>query len=107
MQWDGVNLAGETLTCTQSKTGKKVTVPLHPGLPARLNKAAETDKPETFILPKLAIQRVSGRRGLSETFKKIMRKAGLDLQTVKGAGNRMFSRRTFHSFQTPLTLPTL
>jgi integrase len=42
---------------------------------------------------------VSGRRGLSETFKKIMRKAGLDLQTMKGAGKRMFSKRTFHSLR--------
>jgi integrase len=99
MQWDGVDLTNETLTYIQSKTGKKVTVPLHPDLLARLNKLAGTDKPEVFILPKLASQRVSGRRGLSETFKKIMRKAGLDLQTVKGAGKRMFSRRTFHSLR--------
>jgi len=99
MQWEGVDLAGETLTYTQSKTGKKVTVPLHPDLLARLNKLAGTDTPEVFILPQLAGQRVSGRRGLSETFKKIMRKAGLDLQTVKGAGKRMFSRRTFHSLR--------
>lgn len=28
-----------------------------------------------------------------------MRKAGLDLQTVKGAGKRMFPRRTFHSLR--------
>ena len=99
MQWEGVDLAGETLTYTQSKTGEKVTVPLHPDLLARLNKLAGTDKPEVFILPHLAGQRVSGRRGLSETFKKIMRKAGLDLQTVKGTGKRMFSRRTFHSLR--------
>jgi len=99
MQWDGVDLAGETLTYTQSKTGKKVTVPVHPDLLARLEKLAGTDKPETFIMPQLASQRVSGRRGLSETFKKIMRKAGLDLQTVHGAGKRMFSKRTFHSLR--------
>jgi integrase len=99
MQWDGLDLAGETLTYTQSKTGKKITVPLHPDLLARLNQRAGTDKPEVFILPQLAGQRVSGRRGLSETFKKIMRKAGLDLQTVKGAGKQMFSRRTFHSLR--------
>lgn len=99
MQWDGVDLAGETLTYTQSKTGKKVTVPLHPDLLERLNKLAGTDKPDVFILPKLASQRVSGRRGLSETFKTIMRKAGLDLQTVKGTGKRMFSKRTFHSLR--------
>ena len=99
MQWEGVDLAGETLTYTQSKTGKKVTVPLHPDLLARLNKLAGTDKPEVFILPQLAGQRVSGRRGLSETFKGIMRLAGVDTMTGRGAGKRMFSRRTFHSLR--------
>jgi len=99
MQWDGLDLAKGELTYTQSKTGKKVTVPLHPDLLARLNKLAGSDKPEVFIMPQLASQRVSGRRGLSETFKKIMRKAGLDLQTVKGTGKRMFSKRTFHSLR--------
>jgi integrase len=99
MQWDGVDLANATLTYTQSKTGQKVTVPLHPDLLARLHKLAGTDQPEVFILPTLASQRVSGRRGLSETFKQIMRKAGLDTQTVKGSGKRMFSRRTFHSLR--------
>jgi len=99
LQWDGVDLGAGTLTYTQSKTGKKVTVPLHPDMLARLNKLAGTDKPEVFLLPKLASQRVSGRRGLSEDFKKIVRKAGLDLQTVKGTGKQMFSKRTFHSLR--------
>jgi integrase len=103
MQWEGVDLAGETLTYTQAKTGAKVIVPLHPDLMARLNKLAGTDKPEIFILPQLASQRTSGRRGLSEAFKKIMRKAGLDLQTVKGAGKRMISRRTFHALRHSFT----
>jgi len=103
MQWDGVDLAGETLTYTQAKTGTKVTVPIHRDLLTRLNKLAGTDKPDIFIMPQLSGQRGSGRRGLSETFKKIMRKAGLDLQTVHGAGNQMFSRRTFHALRHSFT----
>lgn len=103
LQWDGVDLTAETLTYTQAKTGAKVTVPLHRSLLARLNKLAGTDKPDVFIMPKLASQRTSGRRGLSETFKKIMRKAGVDSQTVKGAGNQMFSRRSFHALRHTFT----
>src|SRR5208283_5168607 len=91
MQWDGVDLGEGTLTYTQAKTGAKVTTPLHPDLLARLNKLAGTDKPEVFIMAEIASQRGSGRRGLSETFKKIMRKAGVDSQTVKGKGNQMFA----------------
>jgi integrase len=103
MQWDGVGLAGETLTCQQAKTGAKVTTPLHPDLLKALNKLAGTDKPDVFIMPKLAGQRGSGRRGLSETFKNIMRKAGVDSQTVKGAGNQMFSKRSFHALRHSFT----
>jgi integrase len=103
MQWAGVDLAGETLTYTQAKTGKKVTLPLHPDLLAPLNKLAATDKPELFILPQLASQRGSGSNGLSETFKKIMRTAGVDCQTVKGGGKRMISRRTFHALRHSFT----
>jgi integrase len=103
MQWEGVDLTEETLTYTQAKTGAKVTAPLHPDLLARLNKLAGTDKPDVFIMPKLACQRGSGRRGLSETFKKIMRQAGVDSQTVKGAGNQMFSRRSFHALRHSFT----
>ena len=103
MQWEDVDLAGETLTYTQAKTGAKVTTPLHPDLLVRLNKLAGTDKPAVFIMPQLASQRTSGRRGLSETFKKIMRKAGVDSQTVKGAGNQMFSRRSFHALRHSFT----
>lgn len=103
MQWDGVDLTAETLTYTQAKTGAKVTAPLHPDLLVRLNKLAGTDKPDVFIMPKLALQRGSGRRGLSETFKKLMRQAGVDSQTVKGAGNQMFSRRSFHALRHSFT----
>ncbi len=103
MQWEGVDLAAGTLTYTQAKTGAKVTAPLHPDLLAALNKLAGTDKPEVFILPALAAQRGSGRRGLSETFKKIMRKAGVDAQTVKGKGNQMFSKRSFHALRHSFT----
>jgi len=103
MQWEGVDLASETLTYQQAKTGAKVTTPLHPDLLAALNKLAGTDKPQVFIMPKLACQRGSGRRGLSETFKKIMRKAGVDSQTVKGKGNQMFSKRSFHALRHSFT----
>jgi len=103
MQWEGVDLAGETLTYTQAKTGAKVTLPLHPDLLARLNKLAGTDKPEVFILPHMAGLKPGGRHGLSEGFKRIVRKAGLDLQTVQGAGQRMISRRTFHALRHSFT----
>ena len=103
MQWEGVDLAAGTLTFTQTKTGAKVTAPLHPALLAELNTLAGSDKPQIFILPGMAALKSGGRHGLSEGFKRIMRKAGLDLQTVKGGGKRMFSRRTFHALRHTFT----
>ena len=75
-----------TLTYTQAKTGEKVTIVIHPDLLAHLDKLASTDKPEAFIMPDMAGLKPGGRHGLSEGFKRIMRKAGVDLQTVKGVG---------------------
>ena len=103
MQWEGVDLGEGTLTYMQTKTGAKVTIPLHRDLLARLNKLAGTDKPEVFILPHMANLRPGGRHGLSEGFKRIMRKAGVDCQTVKGAGKRMISRRSFHALRHSFT----
>ncbi|HAO78377.1 MAG TPA: hypothetical protein DCQ92_05255, partial [Verrucomicrobia subdivision 3 bacterium] len=48
MQWDGVDLAGETLTCMQAKTGAKVTAPLHLDLLVRLNKLAGTGEHQKY-----------------------------------------------------------
>ena len=47
----------------------------------------------------LAKQKRSGSHGLSEGFKRIVVRAGLDLRVVKGKGTRNFARRTFHSLR--------
>ena len=101
MAWADTDLS--TLTYTQAKTGEKVTVPLHRDLAAHLNTLTGTDKPEVFIMPHMAGLKPGGRHGLSEGFKRIMRKAGLDLETVKSAGVRQLSRRTFHALRHSFT----
>jgi len=103
MAWEDVDLAGGALTYTQGKTGHKLSVPLHPDLLAHLEALAGTDAAEPFVMPGMANLKTGGRHGLSEGFKRIMRKAGLDLQTVQGAGVRKQSRRTFHSLRHSFT----
>jgi integrase len=103
MAWEDVGLAGGSLTYTQGKTGHKLTVPLHPDLLAHLEALAGTDAAEPFVMPGMANLKTGGRHGLSEGFKRIMRKAGLDLQTVQGAGVRMLSKRTFHALRHSFT----
>jgi integrase len=99
MAWADVDMGAATLTYTQSKTGEKVTMPLHTDLLAHLNTLAGTDKPEVFLMPHTANLKSGGRKGLSETFKLIMRNAGLDAGKVKKAGVRQLSRRSFHALR--------
>ncbi len=99
MAWESVNLSARSLTYTQSKTGRKLTVPLHPDLLAHLEELAGTDRPDPFIMPGMAALKPGGQHGLSEGFKRIMRKAGVDTQTVQGAGVRRVSKRTFHALR--------
>lgn len=99
MAWGDVDLVGRALTYTQKKTGKKVTVPLHRDLLAHLETLAGTDSAQPFIMPGMSGLKSGGRHGLSEGFKRIMRKAGVDMQTVQGKGVRSISRRTFHSLR--------
>jgi integrase len=103
MEWANTDLTSGTLTFTQGKTGAKLTVPIHSDLLAHLHSIAGTDKPEVFIMPHMANLKPGGRHGLSEGFKRIMRKAGLDMQKVKSAGVRQLSRRTFHALRHSFT----
>jgi len=103
MEWKDADLVQTTLTYIQRKTGKQVTIPLHPELQTHLEKLASTDKPDIFIIPGMAEKGPGGRHGLSEGFKRIVRKAGLDLQTVQGGGSRKISRRTFHALRHSFT----
>ena len=42
MEWKAVDLAEGALTYTQGKTGKEVTIPLHPDLQRHLEQLAST-----------------------------------------------------------------
>jgi len=103
MEWKDVDFNCEAVTYVQRKTGKQVTVPLHPELLASLEEIASTDKPDIFVMPGMADKGPGGRHGLSESFKRIVRKSGLDLQTVQGGGDRKISRRTFHALRHSFT----
>ena len=96
-------MSAGTLTYTQGKTGTKLTVPIHPDLLAHLETLAGNDTPARFIMPHMANLKSGGRHGLSEGSKRIMAKAGLDLQTVESAGVRQLSRRTFHALRHSFT----
>jgi integrase len=103
MEWENVDLANSTLKFFEAKNQKQIVLPLHPDLAAHLEKLASTDEPQKHITPHMAELGPGGRRGLSEGFKRIVRKAGLDLQTVQGTGVRKISKRTFHALRHSFT----
>jgi integrase len=103
MLWDKMNLTDGTMEFFEGKNQKWITLPMHPELQRHLLKLAGIDKPQKHITPKMAELGPGGRHGLSEGFKRIVVKAGLDLQTVEGSGVRNISKRTFHALRHSFT----
>jgi len=103
MEWDNVDLVAQTMKFLETKTKKWSVLPLHPDLQHHLSKLTTSDKPKKFITPHMSSLGPGGRHGLSEGFKRIVTKAGLDLQTVQGTGIRKISKRTFHALRHSFT----
>ena len=98
MKWENIQPEKNQLEYEQKKTGKMVPVPLHLNLLEHLNYIS-TFGTTGFLCSKLASKVTGGRRGLSEGFKLIVVKAGIDPMTVKGKGIRNFTKRSFHSLR--------
>jgi len=98
MTWDNVNPESGMIEYVQQKTNKKVSVPMHYNLLEHIHFISAFGT-NGLLCPKLASKVTGGRRGLSETFKRIVKKAGLDPMTVQGKGIRKFSKRSFHSLR--------
>jgi integrase/recombinase XerC len=93
LEWRGVDLTAGSITTTMQKTGKPITIPMHPALLEHFGKLASTDSPEPLVMPTLANKHHGGRMGLSRSFLELMRKAGLAAEDSKG------NKRSFHSFR--------
>jgi integrase len=98
MKWSNVQPEKGLISYVQRKTGKAVVVPMHFHLIEHIAHLTKSAKGE-YLCPSLAAKGPGGKHGLSESFKRIMRKAKIDPETVKGKGTRNFSRRTFHSLR--------
>ena len=98
MKWENIQPEKNQLEYQQKKTGKNVPVPLHLNLIEHLNFISAFGT-KGFLCPKLAGKSPGGKHGLSEGFKRIVVKAGIDPMAVKGKGIRNFTKRTFHSLR--------
>jgi integrase len=111
--WGNVDLAKGTITFRPEKTkksGKEVSLPLHPVLSSFLLSLPSADSETAPLFPDLAAKKAGGQHGLSTTFGKIMAAAGVDSMKVesdfkaKTGGSkkgklRQLARRSFHSLR--------
>lgn len=100
---EGVDLTAKTLCFFAQKTGKGIVVPLHPDLYGHLMGLATGDTAQEYVMPGMADKAPGGRHGLSESFKDIVVKAGIDLQPIECAGVRQLNRRSFHALRHSFT----
>lgn len=98
MKWENVHPDTGVIVYSQKKTGKRVVVPMHFHVIEHITRLSEFGT-EGFLCPTLAAKGSGGKHGLSESFKRIVARAGLDAMTVQGKGKRKFSKRTFHSLR--------
>jgi integrase len=98
--WSGVDLPSRTLTYRAKKTGKLVTIPLHPDLEAHLIDLDAPDSPKAFVFPSLAGKGTGGRSGLSMAFSRIMERAGIEGAVLRkpeeGSQGRTVRSLSFH-----------
>ncbi len=103
LRWDSIDLAAGVVSFKPQKTarsGRMLTLPLHPALLAQLMDKAGDD-PHAFVCASLAGRSTGGRAGLSRQFLDLMRAAGIDNKptaTAKGEG-RTQSTKSFHSLR--------
>ncbi len=101
--WSGVDLPSKTITYRAKKTGKLVTIPMHPELEAYLIDLTAPDSGKAFVFPTLAGKGTGGRSGLSMAFSRIMAKAGVVGEVLReakeGGQGRTVRSLTFHSLR--------
>jgi integrase len=100
LEWSALDLDKRSITVRTRKTGKKVTIPIHPEFAGWLARQTRgIGKAPVFSA--LAGKSGGGKSGLSMAFKRIMDRAGIKgrlLREASGAG-RSQSSLSFHSLR--------
>ena len=106
LKWSSVDFAEGTLRMIPSKTKRKkreICVPLHPELRSFLEEHPSADESDAPVFPTLVRRSISGKRGLSMTFVKIMEAAGVSRGKArvseKESAGRTTHERGFHSLR--------
>jgi len=98
LEWKNVDMKSRVIHFRQGKTGKKVVVPMTEDLHEHLDFLSEFIE-DKFVCPDLGERGSGGAHGLSESFGRIVKKAGIDSLKIKGKGKINFNRLSFHSLR--------
>jgi integrase len=109
MRWDAVDLTAGRIQFVPQKTSrgkrrKTLEMPINSRLREHLEMLAsrEDSQQSEFVSPIMAAKPVSGRTGLSMSFIKLMRQAGVAGKTEQrkeGSAGRSFTTKSFHSLR--------
>ena len=101
IRWEDLDLAQESLSLHQLKTGTRIQIPIHEELQQHLETLASSAGAQAaeFLTPKLAERETGGAHGLSLQFAAIMREAGVSAGKISSGTRRKQSERGFHSLR--------
>lgn len=101
IKWEDLDLAQETLSLHQLKTGTRIQIPIHEELLQHLEAVASRagDQRAEFLTPTLAEAESGGAHGLSRQFAGIMRDAGVTAGKTSTGTRRKQNERGFHSLR--------
>jgi integrase len=100
LQWSAVDPERRIIKVTTRKTGKTVTVPIHPQFAAWLDKQTRGIG-KAPVFPTLAGKAGGGKSGLSMAFRRIMERAKIKGRLLRegGGAGRSQSSLSFHSLR--------
>lgn len=102
LRWSSVDLDEHTISFTQGKTGNVVKIPIHPELEAWLRANPGRAAAGAFVFSTLCNRPLNGYTGLSSTFTRLVRKAGIEAPPIRERGGehgRTVSSLSFHSLR--------
>lgn len=102
LTWEQVDLENRMIFLKQSKGAAQVAIPIHTDLLDHLIGLKAPDDPKAPVFPSLYGRAGSGKSGLSESFKRIMGKAGIEIKKrLEAAGDSGRGRNdlSFHSLR--------
>ena len=107
LRWDSIDLENRVVVFTQRKLehrkpDSETVVGIHEDFTDWLLRVAVPDDPQSFVFPTLANRPAGGKRGLSNEFNDIVRRAGVDpglLRERKGLHGRSRRNLSFHSLR--------